>query len=78
MILGASPIAPPDYTFTGQSVLVRQDTWTPKAPMPTARYELAAAVNGKVFAIGGLGGSSILNTVEEYTPNLTLYVHVKN
>jgi N-acetylneuraminic acid mutarotase len=42
-------------------------TWTPRANMPTAREALgvAAAVNGKLYAIGGEGGGS---TVEEYDP----------
>jgi len=39
----------------------------PLAPMPTARSDLAAAaVNGKIYAIGGFGG--LLNTVEVYDP----------
>ena len=42
-------------------------TWRQVAPMPTARYCLAAAeVNGKLYAIGGIGGLG--NTVEEYNP----------
>ena len=42
------------------------DTWTEKAPMPIARDILSAStVNGKIYAIGGLGGSSV---VEEYDP----------
>jgi N-acetylneuraminic acid mutarotase len=44
------------------------DTWTTKAPMPTARQGLAAAVvNGSLYAIGGYNGS-YLSTVESYTP----------
>jgi len=70
MILGASPSAPPDYTFTGQSFTTLGDTWATKAPMLTAsRLLAAAAVNGKVYAIGGCGLSTCpLNTVEEYDP----------
>ena len=31
-------------------------TWTPLAPMPTARQEVAVAeLNGRVFVIGGFG-----------------------
>jgi N-acetylneuraminic acid mutarotase len=47
------------------------DTWTTKAPMPTARMFLAAGVvNGKIYAIGGAiaAGGSTLSTVEEYDP----------
>ena len=44
--------------------------WTTKASMPTARYDFsAAAINGKIYAMGGYGVSySYLNTVEEYDP----------
>ncbi|MCG2726473.1 MAG: fibronectin type III domain-containing protein, partial [Elusimicrobia bacterium] len=42
------------------------NTWTTKAVMPTARYYLAAAaVGGKIYAIGGYGPK---NANEEYDP----------
>ena len=49
-------------------------TWTARADMPTARYALgvAAASNGRIYAIGGYGGTyysrKALATVEEYDP----------
>jgi hypothetical protein len=43
------------------------DTWTPKAPMPTARSTIAAAVaNGLIYVIGGSGFGS--TKVEAYDP----------
>ncbi|TKJ33296.1 MAG: hypothetical protein CEE38_20830 [Planctomycetes bacterium B3_Pla] len=46
--------------------LAAADTWTEKSPMPTARSILSAStVDGKIYAIGGDGGSS---AVEEYDP----------
>jgi N-acetylneuraminic acid mutarotase len=49
-------------------------SWTTVAPMPTARFGLAAATgaDGRIYAIGGLYGS-VLNTVEAYTPGLNLW-----
>lgn len=42
------------------------NTWTTKAPMPTPRSYLAAAVvNGIIYAVGGLGGEL---AVEAYDP----------
>ena len=42
--------------------------WTPRAPLPTPRYSLGAAVvDGKVYAVGGLD-SGPLATVEMYDP----------
>ncbi|MHC4145484.1 MAG: Kelch repeat-containing protein, partial [Planctomycetota bacterium] len=47
------------------------DTWTTKAPMPTARVFVATSVaNGKIYAFGGAtaAGGTVLSTVEEYDP----------
>jgi hypothetical protein len=45
------------------------DTWTAKAPMPTARQYLAAGViNGVLYAVGGANASGNLATVEGYDP----------
>jgi len=42
------------------------DTWTVKSPIPTARsFFSASTVDGKIYAIGGVGGRSV---VEEYDP----------
>lgn len=46
------------------------NTWTTKAPMPTARQLLAGGViGGKFYAVGGIdNGSLFFNTVEVYDP----------
>lgn len=45
------------------------DAWTTKAPMPTARNALAAAaVGGKIYAIGGWTGTENTPKVERYDP----------
>jgi non-specific serine/threonine protein kinase len=45
-------------------------TWTPRAPMPTARSWLGvtAASDGRIYAVGGLNGRP-LDTVEAYDPH---------
>src|SRR5216117_1179192 len=46
------------------------DTWTAVAGLSTPRGALAAAVGraGTIFAIGGFDGSSVLSSVEAFTP----------
>jgi subtilisin family serine protease/N-acetylneuraminic acid mutarotase len=46
------------------------DTWTERAPMPTARRGLSAVATatGKVYAVGGGGLYTTLGAVEEYDP----------
>jgi N-acetylneuraminic acid mutarotase len=46
------------------------NTWTPKAPMPTARRSLASAVvNGKIYAISGVDATNVVTAVVEvYDP----------
>jgi N-acetylneuraminic acid mutarotase len=46
------------------------DSWAARAPMPTPRQNLtAAAVSGKIYAIGGTTAASFFyNVNEEYTP----------
>jgi len=71
MIAGTTPVAPAGYALLG--AVVSGNIWVPMAPMPTARAALAAAaVNGKIYAIGGesttLINGSVLNAVEVYDP----------
>jgi N-acetylneuraminic acid mutarotase len=51
------------------------DTWTTKSPMPTGRYEMAAAVvDGKIYVIGGTQSwvsssrHEPIDSVEQYDP----------
>ena len=46
------------------------DAWAMRAPMPTARSQLAlvAHPNGRLYAIGGGGAAGALAVVEEYDP----------
>jgi N-acetylneuraminic acid mutarotase len=51
--------------------LSQGDTWTQKAPMPTARALLSSSVvDGKIYAIGGrqYSSSSASSAVEQYDP----------
>jgi len=73
MILGNSRVPPAGYTLVGPTTI--GNVWVSVAPMPTARNGLAAAaVNGKIYAIGGLAAGlaasfNRLNTVEVYDSN---------
>lgn len=43
--------------------------WLSLAPLQTARQEVAvAAANGRVYVFGGISGSEVLDSVEEYDP----------
>jgi N-acetylneuraminic acid mutarotase len=54
MILGSSSTAPPGYTLSG--TVTSGNVASSVAPMPTARYWLAAApVSEKIYAMGGIG-----------------------
>ena len=47
----------------------RTDTWTTRAPMPTARFSLStSAVDGVMYAVGGMSNFTPLNVVEAYDP----------
>jgi len=57
-------------TFVSGAAAQVGGTWQTLAPMPTARQELAtAALNGKIYAIGGYDSSGApTNIVEVYDP----------
>ena len=55
------------------------NSWGAAPSMPTARSFLAAAdANGLVYAIGGTVGVDAVNTVEQYSPPVTIYTFIKN
>jgi N-acetylneuraminic acid mutarotase len=52
--------------------------WTSAASMPTARFSGSAAdANGLVYAVGGYRPAT-LNTVDQYSPPVTIYTFIKN
>lgn len=65
---GSEPLAPRTPALTAAPV--SPSGWATRAPMPTARgYLAAAAVNGVLYAVGGIGSSTTpLTTVEAYDP----------
>jgi N-acetylneuraminic acid mutarotase len=67
-ITSSSPVVPAGYVPV--STVTAGNVWFFMAPMPTGRRSLAAVtLNGKIYAIGGQGGSGLLNTVEVYDPS---------
>ncbi len=69
----ATPIDHDRVEQIGQ--LVGENTWTDRAPMPTSRFGLglAAAQNGKLYAVGGYNNGGAQATVEEYDPDLNTW-----
>ncbi|MCX5792347.1 MAG: fibronectin type III domain-containing protein, partial [Elusimicrobia bacterium] len=58
-----------DRDSAGYSAWRKADTWATRTDMPTARHSFAAAaLGGKIYAVGGEDGSGFLNTNEEYDP----------
>ncbi len=56
------------------AVRAAEDSWTSREPMPTARSGLGvAAVDGKIYAIGGYGNGQ-LNINEMYNPETDTWV----
>jgi hypothetical protein len=65
---GLSPTVPPVWLADVEVYDPTTDTWTTRAPMPTARMGHGAATHdGKIYAIGGWNGA-LLGTCEEYDP----------
>jgi N-acetylneuraminic acid mutarotase len=69
---------------TNEEYDIASNTWRERSPMPTARDHLAvAAVNGKIYAIGGRLGSAFsfssspTDVVEEYDPATDSWGNVK-
>jgi N-acetylneuraminic acid mutarotase len=61
--------------FKVQPASAEENSWTTKQPMPTARSGLGVAVaSGKIYAIGGDGGS---NVTEEYNPVTNMWTAKK-
>src|SRR5688572_9530527 len=81
--VGGTVIGPADPAAEPLDLLEEYDpianTWTPRAPMPTARADLALVLgpNGMLYAMGGTGEGvrrrgvapdKVLDTVEAYDP----------
>src|SRR5437870_5339440 len=73
--IGGSDIAANGSTLvyaTAEAYAPSTNTWSTAAPMPTARYGLAAVegTDGRIYAIGGMGADfTPTATVEAYTPS---------
>jgi hypothetical protein len=78
------PGAPPgEPTSLNEEYDPETDTWTTKAPMPTARNGLAVVeVNDRLYAIGGATDfnpwTNNLNVVEEYDPSTDAWTTVES
>jgi N-acetylneuraminic acid mutarotase len=68
--VGIAALALPPLPAQGVSSATTRLDWGIRAPMLIARsgHGLAAAPNGKLYAVGGYDGTNFLNSVEEYDP----------
>lgn len=66
------------YAARAQSTAAATGTWTTVAPMPTARYGLAAATgsDGRIYAIGGVS-NPILDAAEAYIVGTDSWVELR-
>jgi N-acetylneuraminic acid mutarotase len=68
MILGSTSTAPSGYAYTAKTFGM-PGSWSVKADMPTGRFNSAiAVVNNKIYVIGGVSGTTVFATNEEYDP----------
>ena len=52
-------------------------TWTSGPSMLTSRYDLAVGcLGGPLYAMGGIDGRAILNTVERFNPETSEWTYV--
>jgi N-acetylneuraminic acid mutarotase len=59
---------------TALAVVILASGWIELAPVLIPRQEVAvASANGKLYLIGGISGSEILTSVEEYDPSTGLW-----
>jgi N-acetylneuraminic acid mutarotase len=65
------PGTDPQFFDTVEAFDPETNIWTPVASMSTARGALAVAVgpDGRIYAIGGFDGKTILDTAEVFTPD---------
>ena len=76
--IGGARVWPGQAVSTVEEYDPATDTWTTKAPMPTARRSLSTSVvNGKIYAIGGKEATTgvAVARVEEYDPGPTSVEH---
>lgn len=78
MILTDSTNAPYGYTYSGEKVLLNgSDMWEFLPDSPMTSDGRLAAINGKIFTIGGLSrsaaGVGVTNIIEEYDPDNNIW-----
>ncbi len=56
--------------------IVMSDQWTTESNMIAPRWGLSAsAINGKIYAIGGIGdNNTVISAVEEYDPTSGIWI----